>query len=79
MTWDHEHSPRFSYGRDAHPRGVFSYSPAFQSRPRDRMQSASLRSRIIGEAQGHKDAMMVGGAILGVVAVGALLMMASRR
>lgn len=82
MTWGHAHMPRFSYARDFRPSGVFSYSPAFWGAPmRDRSSSRAARveGENKGEAEGRKQAMMVGGTILGVVAVGALVWMAAKK
>lgn len=73
MAWGHSHRPRFSYARDFRPSGVFSYSPAFWRAPRRDPQA-----RAKGEEEGRKQAMMVGGTILGVVAVGALIWIAAK-
>lgn len=80
MVWGHAHQPRFSYARDFRPSGVFSYSPAFWGAPaRGRARAARTEGEIKGEAEGRKQAMMVGGTILGVVAVGALVWMAAKK
>ncbi len=83
MVWSHEHSPRFSYGRDFRPRGVFSYSPAFWANPHaamaQRSRSRARNARAEGEDDGRKQMMMTGGIVLGVVAVGALVWMAAKK
>lgn len=82
MTWGHDHSPRFSYVRDFRPRGVFSYSPAFWSNPHaGRARAAGAKESGIreGEEAARKQMMMTGGAVLGIVAVGALVWMAAKK
>ena len=80
MVWGHEHSPRFSYVRDFRPRGVFSYSPAFWgSANRSRAAHAKEEGVKQGEDAAKKQMMMVGGGILGVVAVGALIYIAAKK
>jgi hypothetical protein len=79
MVWSHEHSPRFSYVRDFRPRGVFSYAPAMWGHPRARDAHAKEEGIKEGEQTAQKQMMMVGGAILGVVAVGALVYMAAKK
>jgi hypothetical protein len=87
MVWSHDHSPRFSYGRDFRPRGFFSYSPMFwqdpmataRARSDSRAARVETRARAEGEAEASKNFMMVGGAILGTVAVGALVFMAAKK
>lgn len=81
MVWSHEHSPRFSYARDFRPRGYFSYAPMFDpwAASRARSSRAESRARAEGEAGATRQMMMVGGAILGTVAVGALVLMAAKK
>ena len=79
MVWGFAHRPRFSYVRDFRPSGVFSYSPAFWPAPRREARRGGTRWEDRGKAEGHKQAMMVGGTILGVVAVGALVFMAAKK
>ena len=46
---------------------------------RDRSRTARVEGEAKGEAEGRKQSMMVGGTILGVVAVGALVWMAAKK
>jgi hypothetical protein len=82
MVLPHGHHSRFSYGRDFRPNGLFSYSPAFWGAPRRdraRSEAAKAEGMMAGEVAGRNQAMMVGGAILGVIAVGALVWVAAKK
>ena len=69
------HSPRFSYVRDFKPR-MFSYAEWARPRVERRVQS-NMAARAVNEST--KQAMMVGGAVLGVVAIGALVYIAAKK
>jgi hypothetical protein len=86
MVWSHDHSPRFSYGRDFRPRGVYSYGPGFWADPmaaasarRSRTTEVAERARASGEQAGRNEMFMIGGAILGTVAVGALILLVAKK
>ena len=79
MVWGHAHSPRFSYHGDFRPSGVFSYAPAFWGRSPLKRRGDKAQDLLKGEESGRKEMMMVGGAILGAVAVGALVWMAAKK
>lgn len=79
MVWSHEHSPHFSYARDARPRGYFSYAPAFWSQGPARAARAEEHGRKEGFAEANKQMLIVGGAILGTIAVGAIVVMAAKK
>jgi len=73
------HRSRFSYGRGYGPSGVFSYSPVFWGNPYRSRARGRAEGVMIGEQKGMKEALMVGYAIAGVVAVGALIWMAAKK
>ena len=79
MVWSHDHSPRFSYGRDFRPQGVFSYAPAFWGRPQAGGVARAEKARSEGEDAGRREMFMMVGGALGVVAVGALVWMAAKK
>lgn len=74
-----ERSPRFSYGMDFHPSGVFSYQPSFWPQQRPHGGSSRVAATLKGKEMGKKEMLMIGGAVLGVVAVGALVWMAAKK
>ena len=78
MVGRHSRSPRFSYVRDFSSNIPFSYSPMFRGRG-PRAGAVAARAEQKGENEGRKQAFMVGGAVLGVVAVGALIYIAAKK
>ena len=75
---DHDHGhggPRYSYGvrSYSYPGIPYTYSPEFWPR-----QRAKLSTFLAGENAGRNQALMIGGAVLGVAAVGALIWVAAK-